>query len=172
MIYLAGHGQTDFQDEMFYFAAADSSADHLSSTGLSTAMLADALREMSARRLVLLVDSCQAGGTIEALQRVAQGRATMAMARREAGRGNEGIGIYVVAATLPLSYALGSTESAFASSLVGALRHSQSSPGIRHVIDEVSATLPSISDQLYDGFRQTPLVAATGLDFPITRAAR
>jgi hypothetical protein len=48
VIYLAGHGQTSFRDEMFYFASADSVAERLSSTGLSTAALADALREMNA----------------------------------------------------------------------------------------------------------------------------
>ena len=54
-IYLAGHGQTAFRDEMFYFASADSTTRSLSSNGLSTAALADALREMNARRVVLLI---------------------------------------------------------------------------------------------------------------------
>lgn len=88
LIYFAGHGQTDFRGEMFYFATAVSAAEHLNSTGLSTAMLADALREMNARRVVLFLDSCQDGGPIEALQRVAQGRAMMAMARHHAGLGS------------------------------------------------------------------------------------
>jgi hypothetical protein len=33
LIYLAGHGQVDFGDEMFYFASANSSSVRLSSTG-------------------------------------------------------------------------------------------------------------------------------------------
>lgn len=177
VIYLAGHGQTSFRDEMFYFASADSVAERLTSTGLSTAALADALREMNARRVVLLVDSCQAGGTIEALQSVAQSRATLAMARASVDdRNDQGLGIYLVAATLPVSYALGlndgSKESAFATALFGALETSGSPQGIREVIDAVRMTLPSISNRLYDNFRQTPLIAAIGLDFPITAPGR
>ena len=54
-------------------------------------MLADPLREMNARRVVLFFNPAQDGGPIEALQRVAQGRAMMAMARHHAGLGSEGI---------------------------------------------------------------------------------
>lgn len=168
VIYLAGHGQTDFRDEMFYFATADSYVERLSSTGYSTAMLADALREMNSRRVVLLIDSCQAGGTIEALQRVAQSRAEHAIARQALGYGDqEAVGLYVVAATLPLSYALGSTESAFASALLTALKRGKSTQNIRSIIQAIRTELPLISHQLFGGFRQTPLVAAVGLDFPI-----
>jgi hypothetical protein len=122
---------------------------------------------------VLLVDSCQAGSTIEALQSVAQSRATLAMARGTANdRNDQSLGIYLVAATLPVSYALGlndgSKESAFATALIGALETGGPPRGIREVIDAVRMTLPSISNRLYDNFRQTPLIAAIGLDFPIT----
>jgi uncharacterized caspase-like protein len=172
VIYLAGHGQTNFRDEMFYFASADSVAERINSTGLSTAMLADALREMNARRVVLLVDSCQAGGTIEALQSVAQGRASLEMARLASadGRSDQGVGIYLVAATLPVSYALGSNDgsSAFAIAFVNALESGRPLRGIREIVEAVRATLPSVSSRLYENFRQTPLIAEIGLDFPMT----
>jgi WD40 repeat protein len=172
LIYLAGHGQVDFGDEMFYFASANSSSARLSSTGVSTAMLADALREMNARRVILLVDACQAGGTIEALQRVAETRAAIEKLRETSAVGYqaEGIGIYVVAATLPLSYALGTSESAFVSALIEALTPQQKTVRIREAVRIVQNRLPSISEQKFNlTFRQTPLVASVGLDFPITR---
>jgi hypothetical protein len=167
-----------FATRCFYFASADSVAERLTSTGLSTAALADALREMNARRIVFLVDSCQAGRTIEALQRVAQSRAALEAVRQGSTNGgtDQGVGIYVVAATLPVSYALGSNdgskESAFATALINAPQPSGAPRGIREVIDAVRATLQSISNRLYEGFRQTPLIAPIGLDFPITAPSK
>jgi WD40 repeat protein len=178
IIYLAGHGQVNLEDEMFYFVSADSNSERLSSTGLSTAIMADALREMNARRIVVLVDTCQAGGSIEALQRLAQTRASIEMARQtsEPGYRSKGIGIYVVAATMPLSFAIsfaiGNNESAFSSALLNALKPGPTPKGIRDIIKELQTTLPGFSSKIISDFHQTPLVALVGLDFPISESAK
>jgi hypoxanthine-guanine phosphoribosyltransferase len=169
LIYLAGHGQVDFGDEMFYFASANSLSKQMTSTGLNTAMLADVLREMNARRVILLVDACEAGGTIEAFERVAETKAAIEIVREtsEIGSRSAGIGIDIVAATMPLSFASGKRESAFSSALIDALNSGPPPLQIREVIKIIQRSLPLISAQMFEQFRQTPLVASIGLDFPI-----
>jgi hypothetical protein len=55
---------------MFYFVPIDGKDTNLRDSAVSTAMIADALRDFAARRIVLIVDACQAGGAIDVLSSI------------------------------------------------------------------------------------------------------
>src|SRR4051794_13721332 len=67
LLYFAGHGVVPSGQEMFYFVPVDSRATDLRRTGVSTAVLADDIRGLDARRVVLFIDACQSGGAVEPL---------------------------------------------------------------------------------------------------------
>ena len=57
---------------MFYFVPVDGVDTDIQGTGLNTAMLTEALRNMLARRIVLIIDACQSGGAVEALSKLGE----------------------------------------------------------------------------------------------------
>jgi WD40 repeat protein len=172
LIYFAGHGQVSVGSEMFYFVSADKQSLDLQNTALSTAMIAEALRNMPARRIMLIVDACQSGGAIEALSKIGSIKAQIELLRIRQEHGaptdDNGIGMHLIAATLPLSYAAGPAngESVLAETLLKAL----SLPDLQVTADRVSNyvkdQLPSLS-KAREGFRQIPLIDSIGLDFPL-----
>src|ERR1019366_8060173 len=98
-------------------------------TGFSAANLADVLRELRSHRVLLVVDACQAGASIEALERsaYAKAQAEERMARTEPpGTNHEHhVGVHLLAATMPLSYAVQvkADRSALAATLLDYLDH-------------------------------------------------
>jgi uncharacterized caspase-like protein len=124
VVYFAGHGVVVPGSEMFYFMPSDIRKDHLEQTGISAAMLAEDLRFLPFRRVLLIIDSCQAGGSLDALQKIANVRAQVEKNRIQfhaVGQGEEaGVGIHIISTTLPLSYAVGSPDgrSVFADALL------------------------------------------------------
>ena len=62
LLYLAGHGKVAVGEEMFDFVPVDGRDANLRDTAINTAMIAEALRNLPARRIVLIVDACQSGG--------------------------------------------------------------------------------------------------------------
>jgi hypothetical protein len=174
LLYLAGHGTVHLDSEMFYFVPVDGVSDKLDDTGLSTAIIAEALRNLPARRIVLIVDACQSGGAVEALSKVAMVKAQSAerggsQPPYATGRA-EGVGMYLIAATLPLSYAVGLPhgESALAQTLLTCLRGAQSEITARGLSDDIREQLPSASEKAAH-FRQVPLIDSIGLDFAIAK---
>jgi hypothetical protein len=110
-LFFAGHGRVPLGQEMFYFMpSTPPPSDPLSAplveerdVGISTAMLADAVRALRARRVVVVIDSCQLGGAVESLQKIGEVKA--AVERRRSSRGgpaSRGVagatGVYVLAA--------------------------------------------------------------------------
>lgn len=130
LLYMAGHGRVLVGQEMFYFVPVDGQEQDLPGTGISTAMLAEALRNLPARRILLLIDACQAGGAIEALSKIGAVKAE-AEQRKLQRQGfttgsTNGVGVHPIAATLPLSYAVGAGlqngDSALADTFIDALK--------------------------------------------------
>jgi WD40 repeat protein len=180
LMYLAGHGKVSAGQEMFYFVPADgkdtdAQGRELQETGVSTAMLAEALRNLPARRIVLFLDTCQAGGAVEALSKIGlvktqveerRGRLEGAVANHE-----HGVGIHLVAATMPLSYAvgIGENQSALAATVLAGFQ--QSGDGTitaQQIVGYVSDKLPDAVEKATH-FRQVPLVQNIGLDFPLVQ---
>lgn len=172
LLYLAGHGAVVTGQEMFYFVPSDASDDEMRSTGLNTAMLAEALRNMPARRIVLIIDACQSGGAVEALSKIGEVKARVEQERAQieekaSHQHEHSVGVHIIAATLPLSYAAGlkTGESALAATLLEALR-SPGSLSIQTVIESLKKQLPDESFRT-TRFRQVPMTSSIGTDFAI-----
>jgi WD40 repeat protein len=170
LIYLAGHGKVSVGEEMFYFVPVDGRDADLRSTAVSTAMIAEALENLPARRIVLIVDACQSGGAIEALSKIGAVKAKVQERRTQQATGRsgqvDGVGVHMIAATLPLSYAIGLKDgkSVLADTLQNALRLGTTAGQLTAYVRD---HLPAASDRVTHGFRQVPLTESIGLDFPI-----
>jgi len=114
VLFFSGHGAVPQGQEMFYFIPADIAAkspDSERDSGLNVAMIADALRNIRARRVILIIDACQAGGVLDSLASVAEVKLAIEdrVARRFLGK-NHGAGpsgVYVLAAATPFRQAIG-----------------------------------------------------------------
>jgi WD40 repeat protein len=173
VVYLAGHGVVTPEQEMFYFMPIDGHGSDARDTALSAAMLAEALRDIPARRVVLIVDACQAGGAVETVSKIGEAKARVEARRLPSGQSRDnpdGVGVHVIAATMPLAYAvqLRNDRSALAATLLDAFQRAPSSSlvTIGQAIDYVRRVLPNSSENAV-GFRQVPLVRSIGSDFAL-----
>lgn len=171
-IYFVGHGVIAHGTEMFYYVPSDGKYTEITTNGLNTAMLAEALRDMPARRIVLVIDACQSGGAIEPLAKIGEIKARVEQQRAKAEikitpPHEHGVGVHIVAATLPLSYAIGfkTGQSALATTLLDGL-HQAGSVTIDQVVDFLKANLPASSMKGVN-FSQVPMTQSIGLDFVI-----
>ncbi len=174
LLYMAGHGKVSVGEEMFYFVPVDGRDADLRETGVSTAIIAEAIRNLPARRIVLILDACQSGGAIEALSKIgavkAQGEQRSAQQQIKEPGHDPGVGVHLIAAALPLSYAVGlrDGESVLAETLLKAMQQRGSGPvTVGQLSTFIRAQLPSRSDQVTHGFSQVPLINSIGLDFPL-----
>jgi caspase domain-containing protein len=172
LVYLAGHGKVSVGEEMFYFVPVDGRDADLRETGVNTAMIAEALRNLPARRIVLIVDACQSGGAIEALSKIGVVKAQVELRRAQQEKKVSGhqqaVGIHLIAATLPLSYAVGlqAGQSALAEAILKGLREQAPMVTANQLSTYITDHLPAKSEQVTH-FRQVPLTASVGLDFPV-----
>lgn len=169
LLYLAGHGKVSPGQEMFYFIPSDGKdiigdGGELRTTAVSTAMLAEALRNLPARRVVLIIDACQSGGAIEALSKVATVKAQIEQRRAQlepkvAGH-EHGVGVHLIAATMPLSYAIGlkEGESVLAETLLNALQQRESGLlTLEQLATYVNDHLPTNSERAMQVFAKSHL---------------
>jgi hypothetical protein len=176
LLYFAGHGLVPAGQEMFCFAPFDiAGPDPLTQmeTGLTTAHLADVVRRLPARRIVLLIDACQSGGAVESLARIAEARV------RAAARATRGVtpspdaalGIYVITAATPLQRVLQSVNgmtvlsSAFSEAIGSATCQDGCTASVRDVIARIDAAYKRQNPEY------SPLIQSFGVDFPLWRAA-
>jgi WD40 repeat protein len=181
LLFFSGHGVVPAGQEMFFFAPIDMrgpSPQDQRETGLNTAMLAEALEDLPARRVVLLVDACQSGGAIESLGKIGQIKAKLEMRRatlensQSAARRHE-VGIYIIAAATPLQDAVqpkngnGALVTSFLESLRDAAQQGDGEVWMREVTKHIERRLPEISAQI--GQRHTPMIVSLGLDFALAK---
>jgi WD40 repeat protein len=178
-LFFSGHGTVPAGQEMFYFVTADTrgpSPQDVSATALNTAMLTEAIRKMPARRVVLVFDACQSGGTIESLAKLAEAKAMVesrkaSAEKREALVVEHGVGVYVIAAATPLQQAVQPIigNSALVQALLEALRVEDTMTDrkvwVRSMVSRVKQRLPEIAEAL--GQRHDPMVITSGLDFAL-----
>jgi WD40 repeat protein len=172
LIYFVGHGVVAHGTEMFYYVPSNGKFADIAASGLNTAMIAEALRDMPARRIILVIDACQSGGAIEALAKIGEVKARVEQQRAQAEtlktpQHEHGVGIHIVAATLPLSYAIGfkTGQSALAITLLEGL-HRKQSVTINQLVDFLKTNLPASSMKGVN-FSQVPMTQSIGLDFVI-----
>lgn len=179
-LFFSGHGIVPAGQEMFYFAPVDMrgpSPEDQRDTGLSTAMLAEAIRKLPVNRVVLIIDACQSGGAIESLAKIAEVKARVEESRAQienrekAARRNRRVGVYIIAAATPLQEAVQpkAGNGALVSTLLETLRDGQSASReiwIRDLVNHIEQRLPEVSAKI--GQRHTPMIVSIGVDFPIS----
>jgi len=178
-LYFSGHGVVADGQEMFYFASVDMrrpSARGQRESGVSAAMLADAIRAMPSRRIVLFIDACQSGAAVEALAKIGGVKSGAVAERagaengRRAGRRASRVGLYIVAASTPLQEAVqGRVNSALGMTLLEALTNKKRGTGklwMSDVVSHIRRRLPQVSKEA--GRAHTPVIISTGLDFPLS----
>jgi hypothetical protein len=138
-------------------------------------MLAEAIREMPARRIVLIIDACQSGGAVESLGKIADVKAKIEMRKAQTKEDAAAaqalrVGIYIIAAATPLQQAVQPKDSngALVATLLEALRLGPESNGglvwMRDLVRQIQQRLPEVSAKM--GQRHTPMVVSVGVDFP------
>jgi caspase domain-containing protein len=175
ILFFSGHGVVPPGQEMFYFLPGDiagKGSEDVRVGGLNTAMLAEAVRNASARRLLLIMDACQSGGALGSLKKVADAKYRIEQFRDqvEPDSGRIRFGIYLIAAATPLEKAIeprvlqhgvltGAILRALHDNPTSVLALSQSL-GVR--VHELSTALRS---------KQSPVIFSEGTDFPLGVAA-
>jgi uncharacterized caspase-like protein len=160
-LFFSGHGYIPPGNQMFYFAPAE-----FDLTSLSTIrMIADILREIPARNIVLIIDACQSGGALTSLARMAQLR--VARGSRKSDGAALGVDLLASATALQMASALPSDEvGPLAKIIVDA-----ADPKKSRVSQALSAgqLLESICSELPSTTGQTPLLYLGGRDFPLIK---
>ncbi|MBV9184190.1 MAG: caspase family protein [Acidobacteria bacterium] len=163
VLYLAGHGAVAPDSEMFYVITSDATWLTLRDKAISTAMIATWLRRIRARRVVLLLDTCQSGAAVEAIEKVVH------VKQLAAGSAAAEAGVYVMSATTPLAYAIdvSAQRSAFADVFLESLRESAT---FSNAAKRIEQELPKRT--ITRRFEQHPLLALDGADVPLPDAMR
>jgi WD40 repeat protein len=173
ILYFVGHGEVSPNGEMFYFIPSGTKASErqeISHSMLSSAMLADMLRAIPARRILFIMDACQSGGAVESLEKVAEARARLAE-QTASPSDSTGIGIHIMAATMPLNFAAGApgrNVSLLAATILDNFGRSHGTVTTKSLEADVARELPLSSTQI-TRYRQVPIIEAIGLDFPLSK---
>lgn len=167
LVYLAGHGETVADD--WYFIPHDVTApeqpEKLRQGGLSSQDLALELKNIPARKVVILIDACKSGAAAAGFRGLQDRRALAQLSRAT--------GTHLIAATTKEQLAselptLG--HGVFTYTLLQGLQGKAASGGndvtARKLMVYVEQALPELTKR-YRAEEQYPVVNSTGMDFPL-----
>jgi WD40 repeat protein len=174
-LFLAGHGRVPPGYEMFYFIPSfatlpNCELDPLSdrTVGISSARLADAVRSLRARNVIIMIDACQSGGTLESLEKIGRVKADFQHPGAD-------VGMYVIAAATPLqaaqearTYGHGVLTEAFLRAV--AAPSPRRSKSVRELIHSMRGTVPLLAGKVDEA--QTLLTIEVGPDISLIATAR
>lgn len=169
LLFMSGHGTVPAGEEMYYFVPADlheSGLNNLRSGGLSTAEISDAIRHIKARRILIVIDSCQSGGAVNVLDRVVQTKIQQAMLVASPTEYSQAAGALFLAAATPLQIATdngGGSLNALPNLLIDTVEKALHAGVPLHVSDIASAI-----DQRWLSETKTetrPVIEQVGIDF-------
>lgn len=191
-IFMSGHGVVPSGQEMFYFAPVDMRnlcGLEARERGIDSAGLANLIRDLPARRIVLVIDACQSGGVLESLSKVGEAKIRQELRRGPpagAGRAttaplleSPSVGMYIIVAATPLQSGwqqVGAAQEAghvgngpVVQSLLEALAAPASAESgvitMRRMVSVFEGRMKENTAAI--GANQTPLVVQLGADFPI-----
>lgn len=179
ILFFSGHGSVPPGQEMFYFLpnyTEGGSPDQVRDAGMNTAMFADAIRGMNARRILLILDSCQSGGVLDSLSKAAeailrpdQDDQTQAVVSPRIPRT-----LAVIAASTPFQDAVeqgdGSDSKSGSGILTRAIRETLAKPGVytvRELLDRLPSQMKEIIQGIPNGRNQDPELVVAGGDIPV-----
>ncbi|GAB6096128.1 hypothetical protein JCM14469_23810 [Desulfatiferula olefinivorans] len=172
VIYLAGHGENI--GDAWYFLPHEliypEREDWIKDKALSSGDLADALRTITARKVLVLIDACKAGAALTAF-RGFEDRKALAQLSRAAG-------VHVVAASTRDQLAAEVTDlghGVFTHTLLEGLSGRAAGPDspvtVRKLMAYIEETLPEMTLR-YRQEAQFPVVDSRGMDFPLVKGKR
>ena len=152
----------------------DAERGDLRATGLSTAILAEALWNLPSRRIVLIIDACQSGGAIEAVAKIGSVKARVERWRIPPRQATAGMRSCVRRSPDRCNHACqrccGPPRGRERLSDDAASKK-QCEAGepitIGQVASYLTAELPKASMKLARGFAQVPLISSIGVDFVV-----
>lgn len=167
VVYLAGHGDTAGDDWFFipHELTQPERSDMLQRDGLSSRELAEALKAMPARKVVVLIDACKSGAAIGGFRGLEERRLLAQLSRAS--------GTHLIAATTKEQlaaelHALG--HGVFTYALLEGLGGKAAADGrditARKLMVYVEHALPELSKR-YRAEEQFPVVNSTGMDFAL-----
>jgi len=168
LLFFSGHGTVLPGQQMYFFipnTVKSNERDAIRLGSLNSAMLADAVRNMKARRILIVLDSCQSGGVLDSLRRVADSKVHTLQSQlaKEDDRLPEP-GVAIIAAATPFQLAVEQTKVGYgflAKALLDSLRSDSSD------ITDLSVNLEKHMDILTKNIRekQNPEILLAGSDF-------
>lgn len=199
ILFMSGHGRVNAEeftflpaDAYFNFDAEErysADPDQVPIRGrwenvITAADLADFMQSVSARRVMVVIDACQAGGALEPLDRVAEAKVSTELRRlvTQSGRSQTAlpqIGIAIIGASDPIRPAYQPNSfSPLLRAILDAVEPQAASHGLARDVspamqvqvqllaESVSKRLPTLSTEDLKHF-QTPLVVLRGVNFTI-----
>jgi WD40 repeat protein len=168
LLYLVGHGEESSAGGMFSFMTSDgksSATPGVRQTAMTSAVLADLLRNIPAKRSIVIVDACQAGGAVETLSKIAEARARLDL---QTNNNKDELGAHVIAATMPLDYAAAATGRTLSLLAEELLKQLDTADTVVQLENGLAKGLP-IRSEREAHFAQVPVIRAIGVDFPLKR---
>ncbi|HQP27782.1 MAG TPA: caspase family protein [Syntrophales bacterium] len=168
VLYLAGHGENVSDKWYFlpYELAYPEREEEVKNKGLSSAELAGIIREISAQKILVLIDSCKSGAALIAFRGFEDRKALAQLSRS--------IGVHVIAASTKDQYAAEVKElghGVFTHTLLEGLQGKAAGGGktvtvlkLKTYLDE---ELPELTRK-YKNEAQFPVADMRGMDFPLT----
>jgi hypothetical protein len=179
LLFFSGHGKIPVGQQMFYFIpyftqdSYDNTEFDERTRGISVAMIADALRTIKSRKIMIIVDACESGGVIDSLQKIAQVKERIEkdrLARKATPISQDNVGVFLVAAATPIQLATAANQEAhglLTYTILEYLNSKISSKTANGMLNYVGTRLPEIAAA--HGESQSPLVVALGTDFSLAK---
>ncbi|MCX7786850.1 MAG: caspase family protein [Spirochaetes bacterium] len=167
IIYLAGHGEVS--KDIWYFLPHEviypEREEEIKEKGISSSELASVLKRIPAQKVLMLIDTCKAGGALLAFRGYEDRRALQQLSRST--------GIHIIAASTKEQYASeiadlqhGAFTYTILEGLGGKAATSSKTITARSLMAYVENQLPEITRKYYRE-AQYPVVDSRGMDFPL-----
>ena len=178
ILFFSGHGSVPPGQEMFYFLpnyTEGRSPEQVRDAGMNTAMFADAIRGMNARRILLILDSCQSGGVLDSLSRAAEAiLRTDKDGSQVAIRSTIPRTVAIIAAATPFQDAVeqgdGAGDVSGSGLLTRAIRETLANADVntvRELVDRLPSQVKEILQRNPNGRNQDPEQVVVGGDIPL-----
>jgi WD40 repeat protein len=174
LLFFSGHGTVLPGQQMYFFlpnSVPGKDADAIQGGSLNSAMLADAIRNITARRVLVVLDSCQSGGALDSLKKVADVKIEIEARQRVAK--DEALpdsGVAIIAAATPFEQAAEQDKVGFGyltKALLDALR--SDSNDVQDLMKNLAAHISEVMQGRK--MKQNPEILLSGQDFPLRTKA-
>jgi len=177
VLFFDGHGGPTGDNELFYYIPVDysDSPEGGPSTAISSAELATALRSLQAHRLVIIMDTCDAGAAVEPMAAVIEARIKSVVSTAPQGQMSNSVSKLAMQGALLVAASTGiedkdasKSDNPFMDYLVQVLQCKQAVDGVcwSHT---VASQMKGLGGVTVAGASIHPVAIAIGADFAVTK---